>query len=298
MSDTGHSNPDRELLGQGLANLATPLFGGMPATGAIARTAVNVRAGARTRVAAIVHSLVLLAVVYLAGPLVAAIPVAALAGVLMVTAIRMIEPHNLRAVLGSTRSDAAILIVTAVATVAFDLIVAVEVGIAVAAFLALRQLTRTSTATPAPANVTAAPGDAESAIDADTEAELLSEHIVVYQLEGALFFGAAQHFLTILTDIADVEVVILRLPKLQFLDATGAHTLGEIVTQLEARHITVLLKSSRPEHTKILSAVGALDRLASHHHIFDNLDDAIEHAHQHVLRSHAPHSASGLREPI
>jgi SulP family sulfate permease len=231
-----------------------------------------------------VHSLVLVAVVYLAGPLVAAIPVAALAGVLMVTAIRMIEPHNLRAVLGSTRSDAAILIVTAVATVAFDLIVAVEVGIAVAALLALRQLTRTSTATPTPTE----PDPTEARIDADTEAELLSEHIVVYQLEGALFFGAAQHFLTILTDIADVEVVILRLPRLQFLDATGAHTLGEIVTQLEARHITVLLKGPRPEHSRILRAVGALDRLATHHHVFDNLDDAIHHAHHHIQRNHTP----------
>src|SRR5665811_886370 len=87
------TNPDRELFGQGLANLVSPLFGGMPATGAIARTAVNVRAGARTRVSAVVHSVVLVAVVFFGGPLVAKIPLAALAGVLMVTAIRMVEVH-------------------------------------------------------------------------------------------------------------------------------------------------------------------------------------------------------------
>jgi len=125
MADTGKHDPDRELFGQGLANLASPLFGGMPATGAIARTAVNVRAGARTRVSAIVHALFLVLVVLFAGPLVARIPLAVLAGVLMVTAVRMVEIHNVRAVLRSTRADAFVLVLTAVATVAFDLILAV-----------------------------------------------------------------------------------------------------------------------------------------------------------------------------
>src|SRR5207248_4004603 len=94
MADGPRHDPDRELFGQGLANLASPLFGGMPATGAIARTAVNVRAGARTRVSAVVHSGVLVLVVLFAGPLVARIPLAALAGVLMVTAVKMVERHN------------------------------------------------------------------------------------------------------------------------------------------------------------------------------------------------------------
>ena len=110
MADNGRHDPDRELFGQGLANLVSPLFGGMPATGAIARTAVNVRAGARTRVAAIFHALVLLLVVFFGGALVAEIPLAALAGVLMVTAVRMVELHNVRAVLRATRSDAVVLV--------------------------------------------------------------------------------------------------------------------------------------------------------------------------------------------
>ena len=106
MADVGRHDPDRELFGQGLANLASPLFGGMPATGAIARTAVNVRAGARTRAAAAIHAGVLVLVVLFAGDLVSKIPLAALAGVLMVTACRMVEMHNVRAVARSTRSDA------------------------------------------------------------------------------------------------------------------------------------------------------------------------------------------------
>ncbi len=281
MADTPRHDPDRELFGQGLANLATPLFGGMPATGAIARTAVNVRAGAQTRVSAIVHSIVLVLVVFFAGPLVARIPLAALAAVLMVTAVRMVEVHNIKAVLRSTRSDALVLGLTAIATIAFDLIVAVELGLAVAAILALRAVSRSATATIEPLS--------PAEIDATTEAALLHEHIVTYRLDGILFFGAAQRFLTELTAVTDVRVVILRLPQLQVLDATGAQALGEIVTELEHRGITVLLKGPRPEHLRLLGAVGALDQLAHENHVFENLDDAIDHARVHLARTaHTP----------
>jgi sulfate permease, SulP family len=275
MADGPRHDPDRELFGQGLANLVSPLFGGMPATGAIARTAVNVRAGARTRVAAITHAVVLTAVVFLGGPLVARVPLAALAGVLMVTAVRMVEPHNVRAVLRATRGDAVVLIVTTFVTLAFDLILAVEVGMAVAAVLALRSVARTAAARLEPIG---------AEVDADTEERLLHEHIVTYRLDGALFFGASQRFLTELTAVADVKVVVLRLPDVQVLDATGAQALGEIVAELEGRGITVLLKGARPEHLRTLLVVGALDRLAHERHLFDDLDDALAHARLHVRR--------------
>ncbi len=282
MSDTRRHDPDRELFGQGLANLASPLFGGMPATGAIARTAVNVRAGARTRVAAIVHAFVLLAVVLVGGSLVAEIPLAALAGVLMVTAVRMVEPHNVRAVLRSTRSDALVLCLTAAATVIFDLIVAVEVGIGVAVLLTLRNVARTTTAR---VDSLPEPTVRDLELTDDVEHALLSEHVVAYRLDGALFFGAAQRFLTELTAIADVRVVILRLPDLQLLDATGAQALGEIVAELEGRGITVLLKGPRAEHLQTLRAVGALDRLAHENHVFAALDAAVTHAKLHAARA-------------
>jgi SulP family sulfate permease len=276
MADTGRHDPNRELMGQGLANLASPLFGGMPATGAIARTAVNVRAGARTRVAAITHSVVLVLVVLFAGSLVAVVPLAALAGVLMVTAVRMIEIHNVRSVLRSTRSDALVLALTATATIVFDLIVAVEIGVAVAAILALRAVSRSASVVEEPLPVIE--------VDGATEAELLHERIVTYRLDGALFFGAAQRFLTELTAVTDVRVVILRLPQLQVLDATGAQALGEIVSELEHRGITVLLKGPSAEHLRLLTAVGALDHLAHENHIFSSLDDAIAHARVHAAR--------------
>jgi SulP family sulfate permease len=276
MADTSRHDPDRELFGQGLANIVSPLFGGMPATGAIARTAVNVRAGARTRVAAATHAVVLVLVVLFGAALVAEIPLAALAGVLMVTAVRMVEPHNVSAVFHATRSDAVVLVVTAAVTIAFDLIVAVEVGIAVAAVLALRSVARTAAAVPQ---------TIESQLDLDEEQQLLHDHILVYRLDGALFFGAAQRFLTELTAVSDVKVVVLRLPDLQVLDATGAQALGEIVAELEARHITVLIKRPRPEHLRTLRAVGALDHLAHQRHLFHHLDDALEHARSHVERT-------------
>lgn len=285
MANTGRHDADRELFGQGLANLVSPLFGGMPATGAIARTAVNARAGARTRVAAAVHAVVLVLVVFFGGPLVAKIPLAALAGVLMVTAVRMIEPHNVRAVMRATRGDAVVLVVTAAVTLAFDLILAVEIGVAVAAVLALRAVARTAAAQVEPI---------EPNIDADTAHQLLDGHIITYRLDGALFFGASQRFLTELTAVTDVHVLILRLPDLQVLDATGAQALGEIVAELEGRGITVLLKGVRPEHLHTLHAVGAIGRLAHERHLFEDLDAALAHARLHVSRVlHDPLTAPG-----
>jgi SulP family sulfate permease len=165
-----------------------------------------------------------------------------------------------------------VLCLTAVATVAFDLILAVEIGLAAAAVLALRQVARTAQITTVPAEE----------LDRDRSDSLLHEGIVTYRLDGALFFGAAQRFLTELTAVTDAKVVVLRLPDLQVLDATGAQALGEIVAELEDRGITVLLKGPRPEHLRVLSATRALDHLAHENHLFDDLDAALAHARRHV----------------
>jgi len=227
--------------------------------------------------------LTLLAVVLWAGSLVGRIPLAALAGVLMVTAVRMVDAHNVRAVLRSTRSDAAVLVLTAVATVAFDLIVAIEVGVVVAGALALRHLARSTTFTSERLT---------PEISNDDERDLLSEHILVYRIDGPLFFGASQRFLNEFTAVSNVRVVILRLADLQALDASAAHALGEIVEDLEHRGITVLLKGIRPEHRRILTIVGALDRLAHENHVFDDLDQAVAHARLHVGRDMVDHATS------
>lgn len=269
LSNTGSLNADRELFGQGLASVAAGLFGGIPATGAIARTAVNVRSGAKTRVASMVHALFLLVVVLVAAGIVSHIPLAALAGVLMVTAARMVSVTTFRRVARSGRSSAAVFLVTALVTVVFDLVIAVGIGVAVAAFFALRTLSRTSGA-----QRETLPG----------EKLLGDERIALFRIDGSLFFGAAEPLLDEIATQHNVEVVILRLSQVQILDATGANALGELIHALERRGVTVLIKGVRPEHRKLLERLGVIASLRHPNHLFADLEPAIEHARDHVRR--------------
>lgn len=275
MSVGERHDPDRELVGQGIANLGAPLFGGIPATAAIARTAVNVRAGATSRLAALSHAVLLLMIAVAAARWVAEIPVAALAGVLIATAVQMVRVSSLAALARSTRGDAAVLVVTAVATLAFDLVTAVIAGLLVAGVIALRQTARTARLEEMPLD------DAGHALE---ERTLRDDHIVAYRLEGPLFFAAAHDFLLELTEVGDVRVVILRMSHVTTLDATGAHVLADTIDRLEGRGVTVLLSGVRPEHARILRQLGVPDRLAHERHLFDHTPDAIEHARRHVAR--------------
>ena len=264
-----HHDPDRELFGQGLANMVVPLFGGVPATAAIARTAVNVRAGATSRLAALTHSLVLLALVFIAAPLVSSIPLAALAGVLFATCVRMVETGALRALLRSTRADAVIVALTFTVTVALDLVTAVGVGVGVAVVLALRTVARTARLDQVPLDT----GDHSA-----EEHALLSEHIVVYRIDGPLFFGAAHRLLLELPDVADVDVVILRMSRVTTLDATGATVLADAITRLERRGIVVLLSGVAPEHDDVLRSLGSAVALRAAGRILPDTPSAIAHA--------------------
>jgi SulP family sulfate permease len=269
LADTGDYDPDRELVGQGLASVAAGLFGGMPATGAIARTAVNVRSGAATRLAAITHAVVLLLVVLVVAGPVGTIPLAALSGVLMVTAFRMVHAATVRSILRSTRADAAAFVITAIVTVSVDLIVAVVIGMVVAGVFALRGLSRATGVQREPIAGDPEPGD---------------ERIAVIRFDGPLFFAAADRVLDTVTGLGGVSVVILRMSQLELVDATGAHVLSEIVQRLEARGVTVLIKGVREGHTELFRTVGVLDALRDHRHLFDDLPAAIAHARDHVAR--------------
>jgi len=273
-------DPDRELLGQGLANIAGPLFGGIPATAAIARTAVNVRSGAASRLASLTHALVLLAVVTVAARWVGEIPLAALAGVLIATAVQMVRVSSVTALLRSTRGDGATLIITAVATVTFDLVIAVLIGLVVAGFFALKQTAGTARLEQTPL---------DEADHHDEERELLDQHIVAYRIDGPLFFAAAHDFLLELSEVSRVRVVILRMSHVTTLDATGAHVLADTIGRLERRGITVLLSGVRPQHTQVLRELGVHQRLAHERHIFTSTPDAIAHARLHAERvTHGP----------
>ena len=270
LADTGPYDPDRELVGQGVASIGSGLFGGMPATGAIARTAVNIRSGGRSRLASITHALVLLAIVLFAAGPVGRIPLAALAGVLMVTATRMVHAGTVRSIMRSTRADAIAFIATAIVTVSVDLIVAVVIGVACAGVFAIRGLARSTgihrEAVPGPAE----PGD---------------EHIAVIRIDGPLFFAAADRVYEAVTGLTDVSVVVLRMSQLELVDATGARVLTDIVTALERRGVTVLIKGVQPGHEELFRTVGVLDSLRHHNHLFADLDSAVEHARSHVRRA-------------
>ncbi|WP_031002257.1 SulP family inorganic anion transporter [Streptomyces sp. NRRL F-5727] len=290
-------DPDRELFGQGLANLAAPLFGGVPATGAIARTAVNVRTGATSRLAALTHAAVLAAIVYTAAPLVSRIPLAALAGVLLATAVRMVEVGSLRAMAKATRSDAVVLVLTAVATLALDLVYAVVIGFVVAGALALRAVAQQARL--AETDVTAdLPGEHSA-----EEHALLAEHIVAYRIDGPLFFAAAHRFLLELSDVADVRVVILRMSRVTTVDATGALVLKDVVQKLHRRGIAVLTSGIRPGQRQALDSVGALDLLRLDGREFATTPEAIAAARAHLhgagvlTPTPAPHPRTAAEEP-
>ncbi|ORJ92281.1 MFS transporter [Prescottella equi] len=268
-------NPDRELFGQGLANIAAPLFGGVPATGAIARTAVNVRSGARTRLAALTHAVILAAIVYLAAGFVAEIPLAALAGVLLATTVRMVETASILAIARATRPDTIVMIATFLVTVVFDLVTAVAVGVGFAAILALRAVAKS-------ARIEQVPLERDDHMA--EEHELLREHIVAYRIDGALFFAGAHRFLLELAEVADVKVVILRMSRVTALDATGAIVLKDTITKLEHRHITVLISGIKPEHLRPLEALGVLTTTDSEERrVFDTTPRAISYARSLVL---------------
>ncbi len=286
-------DPDRELFGQGLANIAAPLFGGVPATGAIARTAVNVRTGASSRLAALTHAAVLAAIVFAAAPLVSKIPLAALAGVLLATAVRMVEVGSLRAMARATRSDAVVLVLTAVATLALDLVYAVIIGLVVAGVLALRAVARQARLDQVPLDR----GDHSA-----EEHALLAEHLVAYRLDGPLFFAAAHRFLLELTEVADVRVVILRMSRVSTMDATGALVLKDAVEKLRRRGIVVLASGIRPDQLQVLDSVGALDLLRRDGREYATTPEAIRGAREHlelagVLPAGVPEGGkSGVRQ--
>lgn len=272
MADAGPYDPDRELVGQGVASVGSALFGGMPATGAIARTAVNVTSGGRTRVASLTHAAVLLVIVLALSAPVSLIPLPALAAVLIMTAIRMVHAGTVRALVRSTRSDALAFILTALITVSVDLIVAVAIGVLLATVFSLRSLARRAGIQREAVLGPATPGD---------------ERIAIIRFDGPLFFAAADRVFERVSELQEVSVVILRLSQVELVDATGARILSDIVHTLERRGVTVLIKGVQARHADLFRRIGVLDALRHQNHLFESLPDAITHARSHVRREAA-----------
>lgn len=227
------THPDRELFGQGIANIGSGLFGGLPATGAIARTAVNVRSGARTRVSAVFHSIVLAIIVWTLAPLVSQVPLAALAGVLMWTAIRMVNVRLGKRIMFTTRADRTTFLLTLAATIALDLVMAVLLGVAMAAVHSLRHMASYSVARREELPIDTAEGLIDVASDE------LRAQIAIYRVDGALFYGNARRFTELVLDDGDRRGVILRFHRLQVMDASGAEALKQVIATLLRQGVRV-----------------------------------------------------------
>lgn len=254
---------DRELIGQGLANIAIPFFGGIPATGAIARTAVNVRAGGKTRLSGVIHSLTLAIIVLVFAPLAGQIPLAALAGILMVTSARMIEWEAIGLLMRSTYSDFGVMILTWLVTVCFDLVLAVEVGLIAAGALFIKRMSELSLGK-IPETEVFPPG---------IPLELTKE-IAVYRVDGPVFFGAAERFVTFLREQPEVKFLVLRLRFVPNMDTTGLVALEDIYNDLKRRNCRLLLSGLQPEVEGLLERTGLLGKIGREN-CFETTETAI-----------------------
>jgi MFS superfamily sulfate permease-like transporter len=188
---------------------------------------------------------------------------------------------SVAALLRATRGDAAVLVITAGATIVSDLVTAVILGLVVAGWFALRQTAQS-------ARLEEEPLDQQD--HGDEEQAVLDDQIVVFRLDGPLFFAAAHDFLLELSEVSNVRVVVLRMSRITTIDATGAAVLADTITRLEARGITVLLSGVRDHQQRVLTSLGVYDQLATEHHLFDTTPEAIAHARVHAARvSHIPH---------
>jgi len=258
MAGTKH-NSNQELIGQGIANMIAPLFGGFAATGAIARTATNIRNGATSPLAGMVHSGFLILVILLLAPLASAVPLCCLSAILFVVAWNMSEvPHVIRLIRGSPAADVAVLLITFLLTVFVDLVVAVNVGVILAALMFMRRMSLA-------VNVEA---QVEGSAD-DTPADRLAlgalpPGVVIYSIEGPLFFGAAEKLERTLAHIQrPATSLILRMSQVPFVDATGIAALEEIIADFHKHGAAVVLSETRPNVLGKLERAGALHRLGS-----------------------------------
>ena len=284
MSGDRH-NPNVELVAQGIANLASPMFGGLPATGAIARTATNIRTGARTPVAGIVHALTLLAVLLFAAPLAAFIPLPVLAGILMVVAWTMGEWSQIPELLRLTKPEIAVWAVTFALTVFADLTVAVEAGMILAVFLFLRTVTTTTTVSRVTEDYVRE-GYAHTLQDKD-----IPDYVAIYRIHGPFLFGSTDKIAAVAEHIdAQPPIVILRLRNMTAIDATGLLAFEDLAERLHATGRSLIVCGA-PGQPRALMARSGFDRRIGPENLCDNVLAALDRARRiHDATEAAPGS--------
>ena len=276
------TNSNTELIGQGLANIVVPFVGGIPVTGAIARTMTNITNGGRTPVAGIIHALVLLAIFLLLMPLINMVPMGCLAAVLIMVAYNMSGWRTVRAIFHNPKSDISVLLVTFLLTVIFDLTIAIEIGLLLAVILFLRRVMENTQIKVYSEQLDVAEGT-ES-----TTHELLdvARGVEVYEIDGPFFFGVATKFDELMrSTMADKPIVrIIRMRKVPFIDSTGIHNLEILIKSSQAEKIHVVLSGVKPEVHEVLDHAG-IDRLVGKDHICDHITKAVEMANKIVAQT-------------
>lgn len=271
--DRHHSNT--ELIAQGAANIVVPIFGGIPVTGAIARTMTNINNGGRTPVAGIIHAVVLLLILLFLAPLTKHIPMACLAGVLVIVSYNMSEWRTFRSLLKNPRSDVAVLLATFVLTVLFDLTIAIEIGLLLAMLLFMRRVMETTKISVRKNRLDLS---AEGEIRHDDEILDIPEGVEVYEIDGPFFFGIANKFDEYMKQSADhPSVRIIRMRKVPFMDSTGLHNL-ESLCRLAARENIRIILSGVNDTVRELLIKNGLDAHIGAENICSNIHEALTKA--------------------
>ena len=279
-------NSNTELIAQGIANMASPLFGGIPATGAIARTMTNINNGGRTPIAGIIHAIVLLLILIVLMPLANYIPMACLAGVLVIVSYNMSGWRTFRAMLKNPKSDVSVLLVTFFLTIIFDLTVAIEFGIVLACLLLIRRIASVGHITLQENEI-----DANNDTDVTTHDEALHipAGVQVYEIDGPFFFGIANKFEELSANMLEVPMVrIIRMRKVPFVDATGLHNLEVFIHKSHQQGIHVVLSGVRPEVLAVIKKSSLYGEVGEKN-IFDHINGAMARAEEVVTHPHVHH---------
>ncbi len=268
---------NQELVAQGIANMVSPLIGGIPATGAIARTMTNINNGGRTPVAGIAHAVVLALIYLFLMPLVKFIPMACLAGILVVVSYNMSEWRSFKAILRNPKSDIIVLLVTFFLTVIFDLTVAIEVGVLIACLLCMKRMAETT-------NVSVLSDEIDPNADSDVMGNLdhltIPEGVKVYEINGPYFFGIGNKFEEMMGDMGGrAKVRIIRMRKVPFIDSTGVHNLQNMCRMCSQMGVKVVLSGVNPKVMKVIEDAG-MDDVVGKENICSHINIALKRAEE------------------
>lgn len=277
----GKHNPNTELIAQGIANIVTPIFGGIPATGAIARTMTNVNNGGRTPVAGIIHAILLLIIVVFLGGLTKHIPMACLAGVLVMVSYNMSDWRTFKALLKNPKSDVIVLISTFLLTVIFGLTIAIEAGIMLAVVLFAHRISETTSLK----SITDIFSTTDNGEEADLEKPICLAGVEVYEIEGPFFFGVANKFEETMKQMGDrPKVQIIRMRKVPFMDATGAHNLQHLIQSAQKDKIQIILSGVNDKVYNVLVSNKIVELLGVKN-VCCHIDEALTRAEEVVKQN-------------